>query len=144
MKPPLPKSLLRSFEKAASPLKDSPSYKKKTKKRRPPLSIRLTDAQWEKLEHNAGNKPLSTFAKERIFPASASKTGTVQDAASIARILATLGQLELFRNLGTLAQLIEAGDLQLSPEQEEQISAACAAVLMMRNDLIQALGLKEE
>ena len=145
MRPSLISKLTTSFQNAAGVRAVPVSEPKQTKKKRlPPLSIRLSETERARLKEDAGGKPLSTYAKERIFRASPSKAGKLDDAAALARVLSALGQTELFRNLGTLVQAIEDGDVTLTPEKEQQIGAACAAVLLMRNDLIRALGLKAE
>lgn len=145
MRPSLISKLSTSFQNVANLQAETASKAKPKKKTRlPPLSIRVSEAERARLKRDAGNKPLSTYAKERIFRAPPSRAGKIDDPAALARVLSALGQTELFRNLGTLVQSIEDGDVVLTPQQQEQIGIACAAVLLMRNDLVRALGLKPE
>lgn len=59
-----------------------------------------------------------------------------------ARVLAALGESDVFGNLDIVARAIDRGELALNDEQEEQISTACLLVLELRNDIIRALGIK--
>lgn len=128
----------KKFNKAANTSPASP------KKRPAPLSVRLSETELATLKHQAGDVPLSTYVKSKVFDGAGRsfKRTAVQDYEMLARILSALGQSELFRNLDTVAKAIERGDLSLSPEEEEGIALACLLVLDIREDLIAALGLK--
>jgi hypothetical protein len=117
---------------------------KETQKRPAPLSLRLNRYERQELKRLAGDQPLGRFIKERIFSeAPVSRASEIADRYQmLVRVLAALGESDVFANLDAIAKAIEAGDLVLSDGQEAQIAAACLLVLEMRNDLIRALGLK--
>lgn len=117
---------------------------KAVKKRPAPLSLRLSDAEREQLEADAGGTPLGTYIKERVFEnfSGYRVRSVVQDYEALARLLAAMGRSNVFANLERLSREAEAGNLTLSPESEYEIGAACACVLQMRDDLIYALGLR--
>ena len=113
-------------------------------KRLAPLSIRLTEKERKQLEKLAGDIPLSKFVKQQVFSEKPKvlRSEIVDRYEMLARILAALGEKDIFANLDFITKTIEAGDLELSGEQTEQIATTCVLVLEMRNDLIRALGLK--
>jgi hypothetical protein len=113
-------------------------------KRPAPLSLRLNKAERKRLEKLAGDQPLGSFIKDRVF-ADALMPGAsevLDRYQMLVRVLAALGENDVFAYLDAIAKAIEAGDLVLSDEQEAQIAASCLLVLEMRDDLIRALGLK--
>ena len=115
------------------------------KRKRPaPLSIRLSDKERRKLETLAGDQPLGSFIKSRMFLENGphGAPNAVSRYEMLARLLAALGESEVFANLNVIAKAVQFGDLKLTDVQARQISAACLLVLEMRNDLIRALGLK--
>lgn len=67
----------------------------------------------------------------------------VKDHEALARVLAALGQSRIANNLNQLAKAVNIGVLPMSPNVEEDISEACAAVAAIRRDLMRALGLRQ-
>jgi hypothetical protein len=108
------------------------------------LSLRLTTSERKTLEKLAGNQPLGGFIKQRVFAdAPASRPTEVADRFELlARLLAALGESNVFANLDRIAKAAEAGELELSDQEREQIALTCLLVLDMRDDLVRALGLK--
>ncbi|WP_298983126.1 hypothetical protein [uncultured Roseibium sp.] len=133
------KQTLAEFNRQASSKKDQA---KRSPKRRAPLAVRLSDEQWEQLERDSKGISYGAYVKDRLFRKSrASKRSAVQDYELLARILAALGQSEVFANLDKLIALSERGELDLSPEVEFELALACACVIEMRDELVRALGL---
>ena len=115
----------------------------KQKRRRSPLTIRLTDGQWKDLEQLSKGISYGAYAKECMFNKKrSSKRSAVQDYEMLARVLSALGQSELFGKLDKLIEQSEQGTLDLSPNAEFELGLACACVIEMRDNLIKALGLK--
>jgi len=115
----------------------------KRKRRRSPLTIRLSDEQWEELGQLSSGISYGAYAKECMFNKKrSSKRSAVQDYEMLARVLAALGQTELFGKLDTLIEQSQQGTLDLSPNAEFELGLACACVIEMRDNLIEALGLK--
>ena len=122
---------------------------KHKKKRASPLSLRLSADERSALEKQAGRQSLNAFIKDRLFGDDKQRNKSqrykvVKDYEALARVLSALGQTELFANLSSLIEQIESGDVVLPPEAEEEIGVACACVLLMRDDLVKALGLISE
>lgn len=65
-----------------------------------------------------------------------------QDRKLLAGILAALGLSGIASNLNQLAKATYSGSLPITPETEAMLRQACAAVLWMRDALMQALGMK--
>lgn len=119
------------------------------KKTPPPFSLRLSKEERQKLELAASGMPLGPFIKAKLFEGDLSPRKTrgqapVKDHAALARALGLLGNLRLANNLNQLAKAANMGALPLSPEVEEELTATCAAVLVVRMELMKALGYDTE
>ncbi|WP_306051745.1 hypothetical protein [Oceaniradius stylonematis] len=115
-------------------------------KRPAPLSLRLTSCERKTLQRLAGDQPLGRFIKERVFAEVPTfRPAEVADRFELlARLLAALGESNVFANLDRIAKAVEAGDVELCDQEREQIALACLLVLEMRDDLIRALGIKPQ
>ena len=113
-------------------------------KRPAPLSIRLSDKERRTLERLAGDVPLSRFIKQQIFAETpkAAKSEVTDQYEMFVRVLAALGESEVFANLDVIAKAVDRGELHLSDEQVNQIGAACILVMELRNDIMRGLGIK--
>lgn len=122
----------------------------KRRKRLAPFSLRLTLDERARLEQEAGETPLATYIKFRLFnnvPELSRPRGNKRPASDvqlIAKLLAALGEARLANNLNQLAKAANMGTLDVRPETEKELMAACEEVRAMRRDLIAALGLKAE
>ncbi|MES1991835.1 MAG: hypothetical protein V4441_12910 [Pseudomonadota bacterium] len=92
--------------------------------------------------------PLGTYLRELALgnaPGASRRRveNPVKDHEALARVLAALGQSLIASSLKQLANAAHIGALPVTPETEQEISNACAAVLAMRTDLMRALGLME-
>lgn len=111
----------------------------------PPFSLRLSDDERAKLEAAAADMPLGSYIKARLFDGDLSSRRTrgrapVKDHAALAQVLGMLGNMRLASNLNQLAKAANIGTLPLTPEVEEDLQRACAAVIAMRAELMRALG----
>ena len=117
-----------------------------------PFSIRLTDNERKLLLARAGKLPLSTYVRNLVLEEAARAPrqrtrrlrNPVKDHETLARVLAGLGQSRIASNLNQLAKAVNIGALPVTPETENDIGEACAAVVAMRRDLMSALGVGEE
>jgi hypothetical protein len=119
---------------------------KRTPKSLPPLSLRLTQQERDRLKLEAGQRSLSAYIRARLFDEKVRTRATHlpnYNEVLLASILAQLGDSHLSQNLHDLAEAAQAGILPLTEETENTLQTACHAVTNMRNDLICALGLKE-
>jgi hypothetical protein len=138
-------SLSGSFAASARP---APARRRK---RRPaPFSLRLTPEERARLQAEAGETPLATYIKFRLFnnlPGLTKPCGSAKpphaETVLIAKLLAALGEARLANNLNQLAKHANMGTLEVSEDTENELLAACAEIHAMRRDLIAALGLKE-
>lgn len=109
-----------------------------------PLSVRLSDAERAELAKAADGQSLNSYVKDQLFgksgKASRARRRPVKDQVALARALGLLGQMDLGPSLRTLSKAAESGALEVTPEVEDELRAACAAVLAMRAELLRALG----
>lgn len=121
---------------------------RKTRKREAPFSLRLTFEERAQLKKMAGDMPLGAFIKAVLFDGGphhvrrGGKKGRIKDDEALARVLAALGGSRLSSNLNQLARAVNTGTLPVTPETEADLKDACESVITMRQDLMQALGLR--
>jgi hypothetical protein len=126
-----------------------PKPLRRKRKGSPVLPIRLTPDERSRLEAMAGETPLATYIKFRLFnglgPVSRPRGGRpATDTRLIAKLLAALGEARLSQNLNQLAKAANMGNLDVGPDTQRQLVEACAEIKAMRHDLIAALGLKAQ
>ena len=113
----------------------------------PPVSVRLSKEERERLDAEAGSLSVSSYIRHRLFEAPTPRRAyrrPVQDDKALGEVLAALGQSRIGNNLNQLAKAVHSGSLPVSPETEQAILAACATVQQMGGQLVQALGLPDE
>ena len=114
----------------------------------PPFSLRLTFDERARLEELAGNEPLGSYIKRKVFDgkgagtkrARSRKRRPIKDEQRLAQVLAMLGQSRIANNLHQLAKAANLGTLPMMPDTERDIRRACADVALMRRELLRALG----
>lgn len=117
-------------------------------KKPPPFSLRLTFDERARLEELAGNEPLGSYIKRKVFDgkgtgarrARSRKRRPIKDEQRLAQVLAMLGQSRIANNLNQLAKAANLGTLPVMPDTERDIRRACADVALMRRELLRALG----
>lgn len=115
----------------------------------PPFSLRLSVEERERLDVLRGNIPLGQYIREELLgenaaPRKRRSRRPVKDHEALGRVLGALGASHLSSNLNQLARAVNSGSLPVTPETEESLSEAFAAVVAMREDLMRALGHKVE
>ena len=113
----------------------------------PPVSVRLSKEERERLDAEAGSLSVSAYIRHRLFEAPTPRRAyrrPVQDDKALGEVLAALGQSRIGNNLNQLAKAVHSGSLPVTPETEAAILAACASVQQMSGQLVQALGLPDE
>lgn len=111
----------------------------------PPFSLRLSEEERAQLLARAGALPLGAYIRQQLFGQTAALPRRrirlpLKDHEALARVLATLGSTELSASLRDMAAAAKRGALPISPETEEQLVQACAAIREMRTELLRALG----
>lgn len=119
------------------------------KKQPPPFSLRLTCEERERLEKDAAGLALAAYIRSKLFGEDVSPRKTrskfpVKDQKALGQVLGALGQSRLPNNLNQLARAVNSGSLPVTPDTEAMLKQACQAVIAMRCDLLQALGLGSE
>lgn len=122
--------------------------RKQGKKKPPPLSLRLTDAERTALEKAAGTLSLSAYVRDRVFGDGAQtrklrSRNPVKDHEALGRVLGLLGQSQMANALNQLAQHADNGSLLLDDETIRKINEAHQHIQIMRSELISALGLMD-
>lgn len=116
-------------------------------KRDAPFSLRLTFEERARLRQAAGDLPISAYIKSLLFaddaPVYRSRGKTpVKDHKALAEVLACLGASRIASNLNQIARAANSGSFYFDRETKAQISAACGDVQVMRQLLMEALGMK--
>lgn len=117
-------------------------------KKLPPFSLRLTFDERSRLEELAGDMPLGSFIKEKVFNNNGKISKRrrsrlrrpIKDEQKLAQVLAMLGQSRIANNLNQLAKSANLGTLPVLPETERDIKRACDDVALIRRELLRALG----
>ena len=116
-----------------------------------PLSIRLSPQEWKIVRNCAARLGLSLsgYARQQILAGEVTPRRTrgkapVKDHKALGQILSYIGQLRWASNLNQLANAANQGLLILTPEVETAILEACADIRMIKNMLMQALGLRDK
>jgi len=114
-----------------------------------PLSARLSPQEWKVVREGAARLGMSLsgyvrkqILTEEITPRRTRGKAPVKDHKALGQVLSYIGQLRWASNLNQLAKSANQGLLILTPEVEATILEACADIRMIKNMLMQALGLK--
>ena len=114
------------------------------KKRMPPLSLRLTPEERQRLEHQAGGIALGAYIKSVVFDDAAPtyrkrKKPPVAEQQLIAEVLARLGETRTASNLNQIAKHLNQGTLNIDDALAADLNRAVAEVAWMRATLLKAL-----
>lgn len=142
-------SIREDFAGCSSAHTPAPNGKNR-RKRMAPLSIRLSPDERARLETMAGKQPIGAFVKSRLFaandniPPQPNSRPIVNERVGFAKILGMLAQMDVFLTLKELLKAVGNGHIQLRPETESALNAACLDLAEIRRLLIKALGIKAE
>lgn len=150
MRPPGQNKIREAFSEAHSgEITIRPPRKRKPP---PPTSIRFNHAEREQLERDAGSMTLSAYIRLVLFGPTAEayksrrpkrkRREPRSDEVLLSQLLAMLGQSRLASNFNQIVKLAHSGSLPVTPELEDELREACAAIKDMRLMLITALGIK--
>lgn len=117
-----------------------------SQKRPAPLSIRLSAAERQALERQAGNRPLSSYVKAVVLHGqkAAHTSRTQADHVKLAQVLAALGKSQLAPSLQTLAQEAANGSLYVDEDVTQRLFDAFNQIAAMHFCLLTALGKRPE
>lgn len=109
-----------------------------------PVSIRLTEEERSQLEIEAGSAPLSVHLRARLLAGTGLRRAETHFRyVDFGRLLSQLGQSNISSSLADLAEAARNGALPVNPDTERALNDACSAVMTMRSELLQALGLRK-
>ena len=119
----------------------------KTPKKPSPFCLRLSTDERARLEHDAGDMPLGTYARSRLFndptPRKRRMKRPVKDHKLLAELITKLGASRIANNLNQLARAANSGSPLLMPQVEEDLRQALADIAWMRKTLMKGLGLHQ-
>lgn len=129
------------FNGAADGTQNTPDYGK-------PVSVRFTEEERAELERMAGDLTLSAYIRSRCIGDEAEPHRTrgkrpIKDFEALGRVLGALGRSQLSNNLNQLARAANSGTLGFPHETQAAIEDAAQDIAFIRNELIQALGLRD-
>lgn len=125
--------------------------RKQRRKSPPPLSLRLTEEERERLKHDAGNMSVSAYIRGKLFDGKVTPRRkryqrkqklAPTDYVALAQVLGKLGESDLASSMFVLAMAARDGVLPVTDELESKLHAACDNICQMRLMLVSALGLK--
>lgn len=125
------------FQQSGSP----PRSRRKTI----PVTLRLTEAERERLEEMAAGMTLSAYIRACLFAEQERRRkrrpgSVVGDKKAAAEALALLGQSRMANNLNQLAYQANIGALIIEDRERAKIEEAYAYILSLRTLLMAALG----
>ncbi len=135
------------FEVAANENQHIPRCNQ-TRKKQPRITLRLSDDEDALLKVWSEGSSASAYIRQCVFGEQVTHRKRqvrrpVQDKAALAKTLALLGQSRIANNLNQLAYQANISALIVDKETLAQINEAYCHIIAMRNELIRALGLKE-
>ena len=123
-------------------------YRKPSRKRAAPFSIRFSEKERARLAAEAAGTPLGAYIKSRVLGDQSRRTRrsglSIEDRQAFAQALGLLGKSRLSSNLNQLTKLANSGSLPLTPEIEAELVEALRSVRSIRALLMEALGLKAD
>lgn len=122
------------------------------RKNPPPVSVRLSWDEYDRLRDLAGTMSMAAFIRLRLFedaettPArkayTRKRTKPSSELVMLGKMLGGLGESEIAASLSDIAEASKIGALPVASETDVEISDACRAVVEMRDALIAAMGVK--
>lgn len=117
-------------------------------KRPSPFCIRLTPDERAYLERLAGDRPLGGYIRDRLLSGKAVPRRELRqprmEKRQYATLLAALGQSRLSSNMNQIAKAANMGTLDVNKELEQELHDAYKVIMIMRETLFMALGLKPD
>lgn len=137
-----------AFSGASSAVKTAAPVRKQSRKRPPPLSVRVSEEERAILNREAAGRSVNGYIREKLFGPDVVRRRVRKapsvDQEALGRVLGALGKSRLSSNLNQIAKAANMGALPVSPELAKELHEACAEIRAMRADLIKALGIKSE
>lgn len=111
-----------------------------------PMTFRVTNSERVEIKALAGTQSVSEYVRESALRKRSRRKRRAQVVTpkqeNAARILGLLGQSGVLANLAKIADAAESGALPVTDELSEELRNACALIIAIRCDLIEALGVR--
>ncbi len=111
----------------------------------PPYSLRLTFEERQRLDHDAGNMPISAYIRERLFDEPSPRrqyNRATKEQELFKEILKALAETRISNNLNQLAKASNEGRLKLEPDTKRNLDQACADMQIIKEEIIKSMGFK--
>lgn len=118
--------------------------------RAPLLSVRLTHEERATLKQAAGDLPLSTYARDRLFSddcseaACATRLSALERQKMLSKLLMRIGALNLEARLSDLTAQLNTGAFENERTILDELEQLQSEVTALRLDLLRALGLRPD
>lgn len=111
-----------------------------------PMTFRVTNSERTEIKALAGTQSVSEYVRESALRKRSRRKRRAHVVTpkqeNAAHILGLLGQSGILANLAKIADAAEFGALPVTDELSEELRNACALIIAIRCDLIEALGVK--
>lgn len=113
-----------------------------------PISVRLTNDEFDALRYSAGERSLSAYIRSRIFESSGGPNDAGQRISSqerqrlLSKLLVRLGSMDFDVRLSKLIECVETGAFENEQEILQVIKELSADLSKIRQDLLKGLGLR--
>ncbi len=110
------------------------------------MSFRVYKDERDEIRALAGSQTVGEYLREQALQRRSRRKRRVRPVTSTqenaARMLGLLGQTGVFDSLSRIADAAESGALPVTDELTDELRNACALIIAIRHDLIEALGIK--
>ena len=142
------RAVQRDFGQASNVQSSKRPVRHKTTRDCPRVTLRLSLEDHEHLTAMADGMALSTYIRAKALGddlprRKRTSSASVADKQALAQILGLLGQSRIANNLNQLAYRANIGALEMDEHAIAQIHESYESVLLMRQTLMRALGMKE-
>lgn len=113
----------------------------------PRVTLRLSEGDHARLKKMADGMALATFIRAKVLEEQLPRrkprsSASIADTQAIAQVLGLLGQSRIANNLNQLAYHANVGSLVMDDVAEAQIEEAYDHILLLRQTLLKALGMR--
>jgi len=118
---------------------------RKGKEYSPAFSIRLSKEERAKLDAAAGDMPIGTYIRSRLFDSPSPRRHPRKhrpdiDRAALNKLLRELGRQHIASNLNRIMKAIEEGDLEIDEKLEMELRGFRAELRLLMRGIKKAMG----
>ena len=109
-----------------------------------PFCMRLSVEERERLDTLAGDMPLGSYVRSRLFDTPSPRSRKVRrfdvDQSMLKKLLRELGRQHISSRLHLIMNAIDDGDLEIDEELEVELRFLCSDLRHLRRNIRKALG----